>query len=234
MLGVSGLEAGEEALEQASELVRRAEGYPFDPPLGSWVLRGNEAGRFDLEGRLPLLAIGSNASPSRLREKLGEEPGTLPVLRALLADHVVVYSAHFSRYGSVPATLAAAPGAACYVFVLWPDPRQLERLHESEAVGQNYDFVELPAEIEVEGAGRLRRVHAYVSTAGPLRIGGSPVRLAEVASAGCPWPALYQPSLLRLLHRRLAGELSYEAFLARIVADEAWRAETGRRLRELA
>lgn len=217
----------------SAEIVRRAEAYPFEPPVGSYVL-GGSLDRLETRDRVPVLAVGSNASQARLVEKLGPATAALPVLRALIRGQVVVYSAHFARYGSVPATLAEAPGASCYAFVLWPDPEQLERLHESEALGRNYSFLRVAVDAEVEGLGRVDGVHAYVSLAGPLRIRGVPVRCAEVPSAGCPWPALFQPALLRLLHRRLDPEASYERFLARLVDDEDYRTRASGRLRRLA
>lgn len=217
---------------RASGILRQAEGYPFDPPLASYVL-GGTIDALDLRGRLPVIAAGANASEARLAEQLGKDGGPLPVLRAVLADYVAVYAAHFTRYGSVPATLAEAPGAFCYLFVLWPDPAQLERLHASKALGRDYDFTALSVSLEVDGVGQLSGAHAYVSRAGPLRLAGRPVRLAEVATAGCPWPALFQPALLRLLHRRLDPGCDYESFLASLAADEAYRARAGAALQRL-
>lgn len=216
-------------MADVAELVRRAEDYPFDPPLESFVFGGDPA-ELALDGRIPVLAAGSNASPQQLARKFGPHAGAIPVLRALLYDRVVVYSAHFSSYGAVPATLAEAPGSASLVFVTWLDESQLEVMHASEATGRNYDFVELEMTAEVDRVGRIERAFAYLSRAGPLRLRARPVRLAEIPTAACPWPALFQAALLRLLHRRLAADRSYEAFVAELVRDEAYRARATRAL----
>ncbi len=144
----------------------------------------------------------------------------------MLFDHVVVYSAHFTRYGSLPATLHRYLGGVTFVAITWLDEGQLARMHETEALGVNYDYVEV-ADIRLEHDGDVVAsplpVGAYVSRHGPLRHAAMPVRLAETASSGCPYPALTQPAALRFANRRVAPELSFEDFARRIVEDEGFR-----------
>jgi hypothetical protein len=213
----------------------RAADYPFSAPLERFVFVGNgEAPPFSIEGRLPVLALGSNGSPLQLRRKFADLPGHIPVSRAVLFDHVVVYSAHFSRYGAIPATLHRHPGGIAFVALTWLDGRQLARMHESESLGVNYDYVEIDdVRLEHDGDLAVERlpVGAYVSRHGPLLHGAQPIRLAETAASGCPLPALTQPAVLRFAHRRIAPDLGFGDFMERIVQDERFRREMTARLR---
>jgi len=215
------------------EIVRRAEAYPFDLPEGSYVFGAGTGRPARFEGRIPVLALGSNAAPSQLARKFPRLDAPIPVARAVLHDHAVVYSAHFSRYASLPASLAPLEGALAYVFVTWLTPAQLERMHATEGVGERYDYEEAELPITVEEVGRLVRVGVYRGRAGPLRVAGRSVRIAEIPTIRCPLPALTQPAALRLAHRRLAPELAFEDFITRIASDEPYRREMSARLREL-
>jgi hypothetical protein len=212
----------------------RATDYPFPAPLERYVFADTgEPPAFSIEGRLPVLALGSNASPQQLRRKFADRKGHIPVSRAVLFDHVIVYSAHFSRYGSLPATLHRHPGAIVFVALTWLDADQLATMHASESVGVNYDYVEF-ADIRLEhdgdGIAASLPVGAYVSRYGPLEHGGLPIRLAEAASSGCPLPALTQPAALRFAHRRVAPALDFEAFMRRVVDDAGFRQDCTHRL----
>jgi hypothetical protein len=217
--------------------VRVAEDYPFDLPDGSYLLRGGqqlpltEIGR----DRLPLLAIGSNGAPTRLARKLAASPDEVPVTRAVLHDYAVVYSAHFASYGSLPATVVPHAGSACWVFVTWLTPAQLELLHLSEGQGAAYDLVELnEARVEDEVMGRLGSVAGYRSRAGAMLHEREPIRVAEIPTTGCALPALTQRAALRWVHRRLAPLLDYAAFLRRLIEDASFRRATNVALRQLA
>ena len=173
---------------------------------------------------MPVLAAGSNGAPVQLARKFDGTMGAIPVTRALLADWAVAYSAHFTRYGSLPATLVPCPGAQVWLFVNWLSEAQLQRMHETEALGRNYGYVELEGQdITVEGRRIDRKIGAYRSLRGPLRHAGRPIRMAEVPTACCMWPALLQRAALRLAHRRLAPELDYGAFVTTLARDEVFR-----------
>ena len=226
-------------LPPESASLPRAVDYPFLAPLERYVFATTEVlPAFSIEARKPVLALGSNAAPQQLRRKFAAIPGHIPISRAVLFDHVVVYSAHFTRYGALPATLHAHPGAIAFVAITWLDERQLTRMHETESVGINYDYREI-ADVRLEhDAGQDDaiipadvRVGAYVSRYGPLLHQERPIRLAETASSGCPLPALTQPAALRVAQRRVAPDLAFGDFLERLTADEAFRRDCSSRLR---
>jgi hypothetical protein len=217
----------------AGDVVRWAESYPFDLPLGSFTFRDGEAQPLAAieGGRRPVLAVGSNAAPSQLRGKLGACPEGIPVTRAMLRDRAVVYSAHFTSYGSLPATLVGHPGSIAWVFITWLNERQLRAMDESEGIGERYAIAEALAEDEVAGP---LRASVYLSRAGALAHRRVPIRLAEIPTAGCRLPALTQRAALRWAHARLAPKLDFTAFVYRLVIDEGYRRRTSAALPALA
>ncbi|MDX6635585.1 MAG: hypothetical protein QOF06_1788 [Solirubrobacterales bacterium] len=194
---------------EAAAILRRALEYPYATPDRSFLYRGGEAhelpqGGPDLTGRTPLLSYGANAAPEALARKLASLPDEhLPVMRAELEGFDVVYSAHVSPYGAVPATLLENPGTTAPVFVLHPTPEQRALLTASEP---NYDLV------EVDG------IAAYRSKHGPLSLAGSPVALAAVRSVGRTLPELEEPAVLERVRAHLEPRLNLEEFVAVCVA----------------
>ena len=143
----------------------------------------------------------------------------MPVERAELEDFDVVYSAHVSPYGAVPATLHESPGTTAPVFVIHPTPEQRALLTASEP---NYDLV------EVNGIAAYRGKHGW------LELDGSPVALAAVRSRGRTLPELDEPAILERVRAAVALDLDLAAFVRacverggirplRIGAGRAWR-----------
>jgi hypothetical protein len=230
--------SGRSIRSSAESALPRAVDYPYLAPLERYVFAtGGRAPAFSIANRKPVLALGSNAAPLQLRRKFAGFPGHIPVSRAVLFDHVVVYSAHFTRYGALPATLHQHPGAIAFVAITWLDERQLTRMHETESVGVNYDYVEIE-DIRLEHDGGLAGstipddldVGAYVSRWGAMAHQGKPIRLAETASSNCPLPALTQPAALRFAQRRVAPDLAFDDFLRRLLDDPAFRSDCTERL----
>jgi hypothetical protein len=189
---------------EATEILRRALTYPYATPERSYLYLGGEAvdlpaGGADLSGRIPLLSYGANAAPEALARKLASLPGVeMPVLRAELEGFDVVYSAHVSPYGAVPATLSECPGAVAPVFVVHPTAEQRALLTASEL---NYDLVEVAG------------IEAYRSKHGCLSLDGSTVALAAVRVAGRTLPELDQPAVLERVRAELEPELPLEDFV---------------------
>ena len=224
----------------AGAAARRALDYPFAIPAGSYVLRADGPEAVDgvdgeaLRDRVPVLAIGANAAPERLREKLGPPPAGegLPVLAARLHGFDVVYSAHISPYGAVPATLFPAPGAVAHVHVIHPTEPELGLLHRTEP---NYRFGVLDdASVELPGGERLRSVHAYVSRHGCLALDGGPVGVAPVEVENRPRRALDEPAVLEAVRARLAPEQSLEDFIVQSAGDPSVAQRRTKGLRRVA
>ncbi len=136
--------------------------------------------------RVPVLAVGSNASPGQLRHKMVEYgiSAPLPMTRARVTGIEVGVSAHVSLLGYVSASPFDAPGNIRELFVTWLDAEQLAVIDASEGVTTPtgpYDRAWLPSsEVSVkllDSGERLPGVYAYVNRRGVLHDGsGSPRR----------------------------------------------------------
>ncbi|MFD5648069.1 hypothetical protein [Streptomyces sp. NPDC127039] len=202
--------------------------YPGAWPRESGLLDGDRLLPLDRpaydeeDGRVPVLAIGSNASPAQLRHKMAEFgiDSPIPMVRSRVTGLDIGVSAHVSRMGYVSASPVGAPGTVRELFVLWLDAEQLAVIDASEGVpmaGGNFDRVWLPApDVRVEsGDGSvLAGAYAYVNRHGVLHDGtGAPRR----------HPGAQRPLITELLHgsarlRELFGTTP-EEFSARARAD---------------
>jgi hypothetical protein len=195
--------------QETAAILKRALTYPYATPERSYLYLDGEARELtgagsDLSARTPLLSYGANAAPDALARKLAPLPGVeMPVLRAELEGFDVVYSAHVSPYGAVPATLLESPGTVAPVFVIHPTAEQRALLTATEP---NYDLV------EVNG------IAAYRSKHGPLSLDGSPVALAAVRSARRTLPELDEPAILERVRAHLAPQMSLEQFVCDCIA----------------
>lgn len=211
--------------EATAAILKRALDYPYAVPDGSYLYREGQAheppvGGFDLSDRTPLISYGANSAPKALGRKLAALPGLeMPVARAELQDFDVVYSAHVSPYGAVPATLLESPGVRTPIFVIHPTPEQRALLTATEP---NYDLV------EVNGTAAYRSKH------GCLHLDGSPVALAAVRSQGRTLPELDEQGVLERVRAAIAPDLELPEFVRacverggirplRIDAGRTWR-----------
>jgi hypothetical protein len=207
--------------EPMGEDLRRANAYPYEIPDRSFVQVGQRTIDLDnlpdLSGRRSLLAFGSNAAPEALARKLAAEPDTpLPLIRAELSNFDVVYSAHLSPYGAVPATLERSPGTAVPVFVAYPTARQRQLLSATEP---NYERHRLEGiSCEAEFGATLEEVEAFLSRHGPLLLDGTAVALSAISARGRKLPALSETEMLERVRARLSPELSLARFVAEAVA----------------
>ncbi|SLN43451.1 hypothetical protein [Oceanibacterium hippocampi] len=211
----------------------RARDYPYDRPAGAFLFQlgggvrsldpAAEAGLFD--GRTAVIAAGSNAAPARLADKFAGDAGVIPVTTATLRDVATVYSAHFAGYGAIPATLIPHPGAVAPVHVTWLDPAQLERMHASEALGVNYDFVSLgPLPVDPRGGTpRTIEAHAYLSRYGALLDDGRPIALSALPGEAPGLARMSQPEVLALAQALIGDPGPADAFLLGLIGDRERR-----------
>jgi hypothetical protein len=168
--------------------------------------------------RTPVLAYGSNASPSGMRWKFPEaRQAVTPLLRGTLTGLDVVYSAHIAVYGSVPATLQRSPGTAVETFVALLTGAQLERVVAWE-INARHQLLR-GVELSLEGADAPDEVGAFVSRHGCLTAGGEEIALAEIPARGRRYQALGQPEVLRLVRDRVAPGTALEEFIVANVRD---------------
>ena len=153
-------------------------------PLRDWL---RALGAAPLEERIPVLALGANAYPPQLREKLRSAPrplqdDTVPVLGCVLRDANLVFCAHLSRAGYIPVTARHRPGHAVAAWLQWFTAAQLPLIAAAE--GPRYRLVEIAqggGALTLEGvATRPPRAYTWLHDAlldfgaGPLAFAGAP------------------------------------------------------------
>lgn len=219
-------------------LLALATDYPYAAPDGSYLFENGAAVALPeepalFEGRVPILAHGSNRSPEQLSRKFldprfaGPREGReacIPVTYGWLEGYDVVFAAHVARYGAVTSTLAAAPGVRARIAVTWLTGDQLLYMHETERM--NYTFGRLPGGCYAPEAGpRPESLAAYIGNHGPLRLEGALTGMAAVTAEGRPYPALAQRDLQERLAALHHPQEAFEAMLlARIAEPERRRA----------
>ncbi|HEX5119230.1 MAG TPA: gamma-glutamylcyclotransferase [Pseudonocardiaceae bacterium] len=173
-------------------------GWPMAPTAGSmWTVDDLPAddwlaarGAGPLAGRVPVLAYGSNANPSKitwLRSVFGLA-GPVVVLRVRCTGLAAVWATHLRvRDDQRPATLMAEPGRTEWHAVWLATPDQVRVLDRCEGRGVRYRLVRLETGTitTADGTG-LTGVLAYTAAGelrAPLLVDGRPVRCADVPQA---------------------------------------------------
>ena len=206
--------------------VRHAKSYPFSIPERSYVFSDGDIRPWDASfhrsGRIPVIAVGSNQSPAQLRRKYDGITGiAIPAERARLHDFDVVYAAHISSYGSVPATLQASPGTAVALFVLWLDEPALARMHATEG---NYTYDRLTGiRLELESGGTLDQAFAYSAKVGCLNVEDGCASLAAIPARERTNPAFRQCDILARVRDWLEPGMALDAFVSAHIADAELR-----------
>jgi len=229
-------------------LLHRATNYPYDRPDHSYVYDDGEITALDAwpgdltTARVPVLAFGSNAAPEQLRRKFADVAGTvIPVIQADLADFDVVYSAHLTAYGAVPATLAPSPGTTLHTWITWLDADQLARMHRSERGASwgaqvNYAYGALSS-IELRQShdlGVLEEVGVYLTNHGALRLADGPLAFEKIPTTARKFATKSMDEVLDQVRRELETVLSIEHFIDRAVNDAEARAAWTEKLRRAA
>lgn len=213
--------------------VDRALGYPYDIPIHSYLIRNGTAHpwdeRYPLSGRTPVLACGSNQSPTQLARKFPF--GDVPVMAGWLNDYDSVYSAHFTTYGSIAATYHHGPGLRSRQMITWLDEAQLKTMHETEALGVNYDFVTFQNIVFTSDCTQhITKAHAYQSIRGPLKINALPVGLQAIDCKNAPYPRLNQKALQNRIMVLFEYEGSLLKFIEQTIKNKKERADRTARL----
>jgi hypothetical protein len=208
-------------------------GYPYERPTRPFAQRGHrtmgadEAG-IDPAERVPLLAYGSNAAPRVLARKLALSSEPVLVVPATLRDFDVVYSAHISPYGAVPATLQRSPGTTVEVHVIYMTEAQIELITATEP---NYEPTSLQdVECRLEGGETLTELTAYVSRHSCLLLDGTEAALAAVPATSRAFPALTEPEALERVRALTAPDEDVESFVLANVVDPGLARDRSARL----
>jgi hypothetical protein len=152
--------------------------------------------------RRPVIAYGSNANSDVLREKLADHGSIfVPMLRGRLQDFDVVYSAHISPTGAIPATLCESPGTRVTVFVLLLDVTQLAAMDATEP---NYDRLPLTKSVNLTlDLGPSVDACVYASKHGALNVHGVPCHVEPIPARLRRFDGMTERQVLELARERL-------------------------------
>lgn len=211
-------------MNERNDVVERALGYPYGAPSGPFAQLGHrtldpEEVEIDREARTPVLAYGSNAAPKVLSRKLALSDQPVLVVPARLRGFDVVYSAHISPYGAIPATLQRSAGTEVRVHVIYMTSAQIGVISATEP---NYEPRLLEdVECNLDDGEELSEVSAYISRHGCLLVDGAEVALAAVRASGRTLAAIGEPEAMELVRSTLCPEDSLETFVLANVTDPA-------------
>ena len=223
----------------AYDRLAEATGYPYPRPDGSFTWSPGAVGPWpdhgvaDLRERTAVIAIGSNAAPSRLDRKhrrFGLN-GPLPIAAATVTGIDCVFAAGIASYGSIPATVTDAPGTIVTTHLTLLDPDQLEAIDRSEGVPAVYDRIPIdPEQVDCPDVGPLPRVEVYRTVGAPLCVAGTPRRLSAIPAEH----ALVDAWSERHALDHVAGRLGIDVeVLVELAADERERRALNRSIAEL-
>jgi hypothetical protein len=215
-------------------IISRALGYPYSIPDHDFMLDNGDLMRleegFSLENRTAVLAVGSNRSPEQLIRKFGNK-SILPVTHAQLFDYDVVYAAHIASYGSIPAALAPSFGTIVSVSITWLTGLQLKRMHETEAIGINYDYgIASNLVFKTSTEHKIDAIGCYLGRHGYLNIDGNVIALQEIVAKNRIFKSLNQSEILRRICMEQSNGLQLEEWLKIIIDNQETRQEVTTRL----
>ena len=205
----------------------RAMGYPYPAPEFSYTLRGGAVYPFvhaDTQDRHPLLCIGSNISPQQLLHKFGGE-SVVPVQRAWLNNHDVVFAAHISNYGAIPAMLVPQESTSVFLAIAWLTPIQLQCMDSTEAHAYSRVIMQDIALRTLEGED-YTAIEFYRSNLPPYQPEGSAIAIDDIRANDRVLPTNNTIEILLRLYRSLSQEkyhFSFLPFMTMLIEDEEFR-----------
>ena len=142
------------------------------------------AGGSPVASLVPVLAVGSNASPAQLRRKLANTglPILVPITAVTVSGLAVGVSAHVSRPGYLPATPVPDDGAVSDLWLVWLDAVALAAVDATEP---NYERIPLPTRypVRLTTGQPVMPCWVYLSRHGYLiNEAGEPRRLTDQAT----------------------------------------------------
>ncbi|MDJ0341513.1 hypothetical protein QMK19_05600 [Streptomyces sp. H10-C2] len=190
-----GRPVAESALLHGDELLRLE---PLDDRPGAWpVIDGGritldkllaEIGQPTVDHRVPVLAVGSNASPGQVSHKLTRLglPAVVPMVPVRVGGIGVGVSGHISPAGYVAASPYLDPATESVLVVTWLDPAQLAAVDATEIPDYRRILIDGDEHAMTLPSGeQLPSAYLYINVNGVL-----------ATPDGAPRPAQEQRSLL--------------------------------------
>ena len=174
--------------------------------LDRFLRRNNQA---VLSERFPILTYGSNACPRQLFFK--GITGAIPFFKASLKGFDIVYSAHISEYGYIPATIMESERTTIEVWVALVNEAQLKMIDKSEDRPRTYDLVKINLDgentrIVLENGEMLPFVYTYISKKGFLAFNGQPISLKAIKARDRRYQELDEKEVLSIILNHAKNE----------------------------
>jgi hypothetical protein len=211
-------------VDERSDVLERALGYPYEAPWEPFIQLRHETLatdeiEIDRDQRTAMLAYGSNAAPEALARKLALSDQPVLVVPAWLDDFDVVYSAHISPYGAVPATLQRSPGTRVRVHLVYMTEAQVGLVSATEP---NYESAQIEGAVcHLDDGETITGPAAYLSRHGCLLSDDTEVALTAVEATNRSLPARSEAELLERLRALFCPDESLETFVLANVTDPA-------------
>ena len=192
----------------------------------------------ELVGRTAVLSVGSNRAPLQLRRKFGAK-ATLPVTRCRVHHIDIVYAATLSFYCASPATACPSPGTIVDLNIAWLDDNQLLKMHETEALGIAYDYIQFDDGV-IDHLDRAHHpdfdqpVFGYQSRSPLLDLGQGPVAHKKIPSSLRQFTAMTEEDVLNALKDHVQGEGSLDDWIITMRDDRDYRLSVMDRIADLA
>ena len=216
---------------EIADMLQRARDYPYDSPRSSYLYSNEGITDFQSDqtiGRTPVLAFGSNKAPAQLKRKFGHIVDCfIPVEMVKLHDFDVVFSAHITSYGAIPAMLQHCPGVIVEIAITWLNDTQLQIMHESELYAGNYSFAQLE-NLTINRGQKLSSTsaYAYVGERGHYSHGNiskEAISIADISATHRRWESSTTSDLLNQLYKTSGAEVSEDEFILRLIRDVDYR-----------
>ena len=211
--------------------LERALDYPYDAPEHAYLIKNGQV--FDLDpdynftSRIAVLSVGSNRAPVQLNRKFGES-AELPVTPVCVYDCDVVHVANLAPYGAVPCSAFPCPGTHVELNIAWLTPEQLVVMHQTESLGESYDWVEWDLScIQHRFDSPLDRLFGYAAIAGAFSNSGKgPFGLQRIPAVNRQFPVKTQREVQSMIYHRYCKEqVSLESWIHQLQLDKMLRDE---------
>ena len=218
----------------------RADFYPYDAPNNNFLIYKGKLRlipkNFNFFDRVPVLAAGSNRSPSQIFWKFGSNE-IIPVTLATLNNCDIVYASLISYYGAIPTTLWPVDGCKVKISITWLTKKQLIKMHKTEAVGKAYNYVRFDDNlISINGFDNNFSVYGYISCSGALNFGdGYPKSLSFFKAKNRLFNSVNQLRALKCVARYFNEEknkIAIKAFRKKIIENPKYRSNVITKLEE--
>lgn len=165
--------------------------------------------------RTPVLAYGANASDIQLASKFKSFNNVvIPVIKATLVNFDIVFTPYFCYDGSIPATIQYSPGTEAIVAVTYLTEEQLEHMHKTESVGEDYNYIRLfNIKLQLDDKKLENEVFCYNSLHGCFYAEENHIAMKSIKTINRKFKTMDEEELLYMVKNRLGIEKSLDEFI---------------------